>query len=353
MWLRLLLDGIGEMLSDNMELEVILNPDEEAWKDFNHNQSQGNVYQTPEMVEVYRRTKNHDPVYLAIVDNNGEFRALMVAVIIKEMEGLIGSLSARSIIIGGPLFIEDEDTTEVLLKLFEEYNKIQKGVLYSEIRNIYDTSRFREVLARRGYEFKEHLNYLIDLNKSKEELWGQISRSMRKNINRAERAGLEIEEMKDRDRIPVFYGFLEDVYRHAKMPLADISLFYAVYDILVPKGMAKFHLAKYDGEYVGGRLSLMDNKTIYADFVGVPKEHKKLNVNPLLNWNIIKWGSENGYQVFDFGGAGKPGIEYGVREFKRQFGGELVNFGRYNKVHSPIKMSIAEKGFKIYKKMLI
>ena len=29
------------------------------------------------------------------------------------------------------------------------------------------------------------------------------------------------------------------------------------------------------------------------------------------------------------------------------FGGKLVNFGRYKKIHSPLKMKIAEKGFEM------
>ena len=36
---------------------------------------------------------------------------------------------------------------------------------------------------------------------------------------------------------------------------------------------------------------------------------------------------------------------------KRRFGGELVNFGRYKKIHSPKKLWLAEKGFEIYRRL--
>ena len=104
---------------------------------------------------------------------------------------------------------------------------------------------------------------------------------------------------------------------------------------------------------MGGRLSFIYKKTIYADSVGVPKRYKDLNVNPLLNWHVIAWGSANGFHIFDFGGAGKPNKNYGVREFKRQFGGDMVNFGRYRKKYSPFKVKIAEKGFKIYQRLIV
>ena len=68
---------------------------------------------------------------------------------------------------------------------------------------------------------------------------------------------------------------------------------------------------------------------------------------------MIAWGSANSFHIFDFGGAGKPDKNYGVREFKRQFGGKLVNPGRNKKIYSPIKMKIAEKSFNIYRNIFM
>jgi lipid II:glycine glycyltransferase (peptidoglycan interpeptide bridge formation enzyme) len=348
------LDGTGEILviTKMDDLKVIQNPDKETWSEFVYNHPHSNIYQTPEMAEVYRGTKNYEPISLAVVDDTDKILAVMLAVVIKEIDGFLGSFSARSIIQGGPLCVENDEGIKALTIMLEEYGKlIKKRALYSEIRNMHDTSQFKYQFRELGYNFEDHLNFLIDLNKPTDEIWGKISRSMRKNIKRAQKKGVRVEELEDRELISTFYEFLEDVYHQAKVPLVDVSFFYSVYDILVKKNMAKFHLAKYNRKYIGGRLSLMYNKTIYADYVGVPNRHKNLHANPLLNWHVLKWGLENGYHIFDFGGAGKPNKNYGVREFKRQFGGKLVNFGRYSKIHSPIKMEIAKKGFEIYKKV--
>ena len=56
------------------------------------------------------------------------------------------------------------------------------------------------------------------------------------------------------------------------------------------------------------------------------------------------------YTIFDFGGAGKPNEEYGVRDFKKKYGGKLVNFGRYEKVHSPKKLKVSKQVFKLVRK---
>ena len=57
--------------------------------------------------------------------------------------------------------------------------------------------------------------------------------------------------------------------------------------------------------------------------------------NELLRWHILQWGMEHGYELFDFGGAGKPDEAYSVRDFKSKFGGELVSLGRNIYVHRP------------------
>jgi lipid II:glycine glycyltransferase (peptidoglycan interpeptide bridge formation enzyme) len=58
-------------------------------------------------------------------------------------------------------------------------------------------------------------------------------------------------------------------------------------------------------------------------------------------WHILKWGAENHYCIYDFGGAGKPGEHYGVRDFKAKFGGELVCYGRNTWVSMPALLALS------------
>lgn len=334
--------------------QIIELTDTIKWDAFVYNHSQGNIFQTSEMAEVYRRTRNHKPICLSVVDNSSDkILAIMSAVIIKET-CLAGYFSSRSIIQGGPLYIKNENGLNAVSLLMREYNKIvERKTLYSEIRPIYDLSKASNILTECGYNFEDHFNFLINLNKPKDEICKQIHRSMRKNIKKAYKNGVTIEEINDRKQIGIFYEFLKEVYHNAKVPLADISLFEAIYDILVPKGMAKFHFAKYENTYIGGRLSLLYKDRIYAHSVGVPVKYRHLYPNALLNYYILVYGLENGYNIFDFGGAGKPNKDYGARDFKSQFGGEMVNYGRYKKVHSPLILKFAEKSFNTYKKIFL
>lgn len=334
-------------------INITDSPDEMQWGDFVYRHKHGNIFQTPEMAEVYRRTKNYEPVSLAAVDDTtGEICALVQAAVIKEMGGILGSFSSRSIIQGGPLFPPyDEKYNDTVRNLIENYdNVVSKKAIYTEIRNLWDTSeKYNCVGGKIGYNYEEHLDILIDLRRSKSDLWSSLTKSRRRGVKYAKKKNLIIEVVTDRKMIPIFYEILLDTYRNIKLPLADISLLEAVYDILVPKNMAQFFLVKYDGEYIGGRVVLLFNKTVYAWYRGSKPEFLKLYPNDLMGWDIIERYHEEGYHLLDLGGAGKPGNNYGVRDFKIQFGGEVVNYGRYRQEYHPNKLKFSTKMFQIYK----
>ena len=48
---------------------------------------------------------------------------------------------------------------------------------------------------------------------------------------------------------------------------------------------------------------------------------------------LIDYATKNNFQMFDFLGAGSPNKNYGVREFKSKFGGELLNHGRFIRIN--------------------
>ena len=326
----------------------------EDWDRFVYHNPNGNVFQTPEMFEVYKKTRRYEPIFLSVVDESDNILAGLLAVVIKEFNGFIGSFSARSIIQGGPLFLESEGGVTAASLLMQKYDEIAKRkALYTQIRMLHDAQPLSLLLKENDYVYEDHLNFLVDLTKTKEELWAGLSKSRRRFIRKAREKGVTVEEIKDRNIVSPFYDLLQNTYKNAKIPLADVSLFQSSFDLLTSKNLLKFFLAKYKDEYIGGIMTPIYKGVITEWYVTGSREHSKLYPSDMVSWYPIEWGSENGYRAFDFGGAGKPNEEYGVRDFKKQFGGKLVNYGRYTKVYSPLKMRIAEKGLSIYRKIIL
>lgn len=323
-----------------------------AWNDFVYSHPRGNIFQTRELANVYAETKNYYPIGVVVTNpKTKEVEGLTSGVIIREMDGFLGNFSARSIIQGGPLIVPPgkKDITSGLLN---KYDAIAKhSSLFTEIRNMYDMHGLLDHLG--DYSYIDHLNFIINLNQSEDALWAQIHKPRRKNISKAEKAGVTIEEIVSQDQIPTFYNLLIETYAGVKVPLADISLFESSFHHLVPRGMAKFYLARYEGEYIGARAVLLYKNSIYDWYAGAATDALSLCPNEYLVWHILKWGIENNYSSFDFGGAGEPQKPYGPREFKRRFGGELVSYGRYVHEYSKMKNKIARFGFKVYQRLCL
>jgi lipid II:glycine glycyltransferase (peptidoglycan interpeptide bridge formation enzyme) len=216
-----------------------------------------------------------------------------------------------------------------------------------------DIPNFNSYAFQNGYIFEEHFNALINLNKSVIDIWNQIKRDKKRGIKKAEKNGITIEECKNKGEIQIFYNLISETYNNAKIPLADISLFESVFDILVPMGKGIFLFAKCDGKYIATQVALMDDNTIYAWYTGAVREYLPYHPGDLLIWHLLKYGVENGYQRFDFGGGGTKTEHANLREYKARFGAEFPDYGRYKKVYSPIKMGIAKKGFEVYRKMIL
>lgn len=308
-----------------------------------------NIFQTPEMCQVYSSTKNYEPVFLSVVTNDNEILGVLLALIQKEHSGLLGKFSARSIIWGGPLI--KDNNPEVLDFILEEHNKtIKKKAIYTQFRNLWSWSDHeKQIFEKNGFHYEAHLDILIDLRKSEDELLNEIHKGRRKNIRRAARIPLEFEEIVSKTEFDQCIQLIKQTYKRVKLPCPDSSYFYDAADSLKKMNGLKAFALKYQHKIISTRFVLCYNKLIYDWYAGTDELFLVKYPNDYLPWKVIQWAKENGYNTFDFGGAGKPNIPYGVRDYKLKFGGELVEFGRFENVHKPILMHIGKTGLKIYK----
>jgi serine/alanine adding enzyme len=331
-----------------MKYKIVTKLAKNRWSSFVENHTNGNIFQTPKMYEVYQKTKNYEPIFLAILDNDDTILGVMLAVIQKEYSGIIGSLTARSIIFGGPL-IKDENI-EVLDVILKEYSTIVKRkAIYSQFRNFWDWQEPKNIFFKNGFEYEEHLNILVDLNKSEDELWKDVHSKRRNEIRRATKEGTMFLVKNDLESLRECYEILKSVYKKAKLPIPSFEFFKNIFDIFNENTGLKLFCAENKSKIIGCLVALTYKDIIYDFYAGAYLEHYKKYPNDLIPWEIFLWGKENNYKYFDFGGAGKPEIPYGVRDYKKKFGGKVVNYGRFEKIHKPILLKIAKFGFMFWK----
>ena len=330
----------------------------ELYEDFVYGNTNTSIFQTLEMAEVYKKNENCTPLILVAIDEDtNEIVASLLAKILAEKSGFLSSFSKHSTIRGGPIFRDDKKGVLATAQLLKHYNEIvKKEALYSRIYPLNDIPQIVPAFKDSGYEYEDWQNFSLRIDRPIGEIWTQLKKSRRHGINRANKKGVIIEEMKDKELLPVFYNLLQETYKVRNNPLEDISNFEATFDLLVPKNMAKFFIAKYADRYIAALLILLYKGVAYEWYIGSSKKREDLLVYPndMIVWHALELCSTNGFSTFDFGGGGLPGeINAGWVKFKKEFGGSLVNYGRYTKTHQPTKLKFTMKMFKIYKKILL
>jgi serine/alanine adding enzyme len=335
-------------------MRIVRQLDERLWRAFVDQHPQSNIFHTPEMFQVFDQAKGHQPTLWAAVDGRERPLALLLPVRVTLRGGLLRRLTTRAIAYGSVLCASDPEGKKSLEALLQVYGRETKtGALFTELRNLSDQSDLQPVFSENGFAYEDHLNYLIDLDRSPEAVLQSMGRRTRKHLRRALREDkVVIEEANQCEQVTLLYRLLRQTYAVANVPLADPSLFEAAFDVLHPQGMAKFLLARVGEAYVAGSVELIYRDAIYGWYGGTDRSYSRYLPNELLTWHILKWGAENGCQVYDFGGAGKPDEEYGVRDFKAKFGGELVSFGRNTCVHAPRMLRLSELGYRLLRRWL-
>jgi len=335
-------------------MQVVQSLEETIWRRFIDEHPDSNIFHTPEMCQVFARTKGHHSMLWATVDDDGQVLALLLPVQITLKDGLLCRLTTRAVAYGSVLYAPGPKGQEALALLLRAYTQQVGGApLFTELRNLSNLETMQPILREHGFVYEDHLNYLIDLKRPPEAIFQSIGRRTRKHIRRGLRRGeVVIGEIKDREQVAVCYDLLRQTYQAAQVPLAAHSLFEAAFDLLYSKGMVRFTLARVGQKLAAASVELLYKDVIYGWYGGMDRAYSSYRPNELLMWHILQWGAENGYRMYDFGGAGKPNEEYGVRDFKAKFGGDLVSYGRNICVHAPALLHLSQWGYKIYRRFL-
>ena len=329
----------------NFKITTSLNKDK--WNNFLDYHKYSSIFQRHEIADVYNNTKNMSGLRFVVFNKKDDILACMTIKI--ESKKFLKSLTSIAIIENAPLYEDSEQGREAAKFLIEHYNKyIKKKALYSNVK-IGNNTFLVDLYESNNYRHSISLNFEINLNRTVDEVFKSIHKSRRKNIKKAAKKGITIVEAKE-DLIQEFYRILEKTYDTIKIPVPDISYFNSAFTFM-PNNV-KLFLAKYQDRFIAGRIVLVYNQKILDWYTGAVSEYLNMFPNDALIWYILEWGCKNGYKIFDFGGAGVPEKEYGVREFKRRFGGELIKFDTFIKIHRPALLWFVKRGYKVYNSLL-
>jgi len=315
-----------------------------TWTSFLDSQPGSSIFQSPVLNRVYEKTVGFRPFVLA-AGSHEEVSALVSGAIVSHSAGSLARLASRAIVIGGPL--GEKSSFPAVLGALDRL--AGKSALCTQIRNLREPSD-KAVFVSLGYRWEDHMNFVVDLDQAEEALWRGLSKARRKAIERADRIGLKVIELKT-EHVHAAYDLLLETYSRARVPLADCSLFENAIEMLGPRGQLWAVAALRDDTLCAVRFVLRWKRTLFDWYAGSSELGRTSHADEWLVWQLFLKGLQQGCVEFDFGGAGPPGTSYGPGEFKRRFGGTSINPGRFQKVYRPLRLRLSKVAFDAWRRM--
>ena len=327
--------------------------DREEWSRLVETSGTGTWFQTPEAYDFFASMPElFRPFVFGVASDPAgaqtQLRGVCVGYVTVEKNLVKQFFTRRAIIIGGPALADDctEEEVEALMSAVGE--QLQSKAIYIETRNFNDYSKWKDAFDGARFNYQPHLNFHVHTDQTWENVEASIGKHRKKYIRLSFRDGAKIEENPTIEQVRAYYDILVDLYRtKVKMSLQPWWFFEKLYHCQ----SCKYLLVMYEGQVIGGSICmLLPGHGVY-EWYACGKDGVLKNIHPssVTKYAGMKYACDNGYAVFDMMGAGKPNEEYGVRDFKAEFGGELVEHGRCQCIAKPLLYKIGVLGVRILK----
>jgi hypothetical protein len=146
----------------------------------------------------------------------------------------------------------------------------------------------------------KHLYLSLKQEQDRDALFHTFSRTcVRKNITKAQRAGVIVEQRCDEASMLICYGILVESRRRLSLPQMPYAFFKAMLEHLSPEHLNIF-LALHEGKPVGCFILLRMGDFWTAEYAGVTDD-APAGVDQMLYWETIKKAKDHGGKIYSFG----------------------------------------------------
>jgi serine/alanine adding enzyme len=330
-------------------LELVRNKevDRREWEFLLTNGDFSSPFQSAEFLDIYNSLPDFTAEVYAVREK--EKLISLCVITIQHERGVKKYFSKRGIIYGGPL-IQNKRTDALDLLLKGITNDLKNKVIYLETRNLNDYTEFKGCFEGAGWKYVRYLDFVIDLkDKTLDETLSLMKYNRKREINNSLNSGAVYDEAKSPEQVAELYSILKELYSEkVKLPLPELDYFLRLFNSPVGKVFVVSHRNKIIG---GSFCYYLNNKSIYTlYYCGIRDYDKKIFPTHLAIIAPLEFGIKNDLQTLGLMGAGKPEKDYGVREFKAQFGGKQVENGRFIRINNTFLYNLGKLGLSIISK---
>jgi len=235
----------------------------------------------------------------------------------------------------GPVFFQFSIFNfQFLIKFLIKLAK-QEGYSFIRIAPVLpDSDENRKIFQDLGfkkapiYMHAERL-WILDINKSEEQLLSEMRKTTRYLIKKASRDGVVVEKRSDSQAPDDFWKIYQETAKREKFVPFSQNFIRQEFEAFNKTGNALFLFGKVaETEPVAAALILFTKSSAFyhqgASF------HSKIPVTYLLQWEAIREAKKRGCQLYNFWGILQPGRTpkswQGLTLFKQGFGGYQIDY---------------------------
>jgi len=315
-------------------------PHSDIWNKFLDSQSNGNLDQTYEYGEAIKKAHpGIEVLRLFAVDGASPVGLIQGHYQKKHGYGrdltIGGSYGAAPVI---ALENRNEENMRVILQGLEK-SAHQKHIVEGELKWP-EKLGFQPVFKNLDYEVTSSYNvYVVPLATSLGDLWGKIHPNKRKNVKKAENAGVEVVCGQSERDFQSFVGMLKTSALRANFD-PRITEIEEAWRQFSSKGSARIFLSKWKDQDVAGTFIITHGDTAFARAAGSLEDAWEVRPNDIVHWKAMEWASQQGYSLYNMGGVEYPEPHegesgWGLWRWKREWRGTLERILVYSKVYLP------------------
>jgi len=300
-----------------MNVRCASSKDKDRWNEFvfQHSDSPFHLY---EWKEIFESVYGYECLYLILEEKNEIFGVLPLAVMRSWLFGF-RACSLPFLDYGGPLLRSDDTSLPQCLKFLSTLSSSVRKIDYFEVRSPpqVEISDSLKTIFKPGKV--KYLSFLINLGKSFDEIWKTgFDSDLRKKIRKASKQGIVVIEQKFEEGLDDFYHTYLLAMKKLGSPPHKFEFFSKITKTLGERRVKFYHITK-SGKHIGGALVFLSNSSMHYGYEAINPEYKTLRPAYLLYSEMLRWGCEHGFKIFD---TGRTMYGSGVYLFKKQWRGK-------------------------------
>ena len=344
-------------------LEVSRRVDEEWWNSLVQSVPEGTIFQTTYWADFSREWANLEPIYLTVRDRQNRAVGLLLCfkgaylsdTLSRRPFASVTTSLLRTILpmytwLAGPLVLEKESWQEIFAPILSWLKHAACGNAIKGTLPLVFSEPFQEEAEKyfieNGFDATLWATFLVDLTLDEDVLWNSLSKTRRWEIRSCPKRGVAVDRIGSEEELERYYELLLEARKRLGLDLPPYFPNTTMWKHLREKGAVEVFVAKQNNRWLAA-LGVLCFNNILLEIAAAQSDYavrNKLYASELIQWEIIKWGHENGYKTYDLAGASPNPTttkEKGIYVFKAKWGGELVNYCTYNKQFSVAKKLLA------------